>query len=452
LCKNKLKGAAPIGKFFVKAKTNNQKGATPMQSKLKPSQQKSKLIDQIISNKAYGGFEDFVTASVEHVLQEALEGEVTDHLGRQWYQPQKTEHKSKAGYRNGYYPRSAKTSEGRLHFQVPRVRDSEEPFESEILKRLDSLEDRIKDLATEMYVRGLSTRDIEATFNYERDKPLLSRNQVSEITDSLYAEYESFQQRDLSGYDVVYLFVDGVYEAVRRYTRNQAILVAWGVCSNGEKVLLHMSAAGEENEAAWALMFNEMLDRGLRQPLLVTSDGHKGLVKAITRSFPRAKRQRCLAHKMRNLISKVPMDVQKEIKAHAHTIYYANEQSSAETLASMFIERYAEKYPAMIKCFQEDYEACLIQLEFPLGHRRIIRTTNLIERSFVEEKRRTKIIPQHQNEKGAMKLVFGVLLRASQNWQRITMKELDLVMLRNIRQTIVPEIELEEKLSYEWAA
>jgi transposase-like protein len=99
--------------------------------------------------------------------------------------------------------------------------------------------------------------------------------------------------------------------------------------------------------------------------------------------------------------------LQKEIKAHAHTIYYANEQSSAETLASMFI---------------------------------------------FEEKRRTKIIPQHQNEKGAMKLVFGVLLRASQNWQRITMKELDLVMLRNIRQTIVPEIELEEKLSYEWAA
>jgi hypothetical protein len=78
-----------MGKFFVKAKTNNQKGATPMQSKLKPSQQKSKLIDQIISNKAYGGFEDLVTASVEHVLQEALEGEVTDHLGRQWYQPQK---------------------------------------------------------------------------------------------------------------------------------------------------------------------------------------------------------------------------------------------------------------------------------------------------------------------------------------------------------------------------
>jgi hypothetical protein len=87
LCKNKLKGAAPIGKFFVKAKTNNQKGATPMQSKLKPSQQKSKLIDQIISNKAYGGFEDLVTASVEHVLQEALEGEVTDHLGRQLSTP-----------------------------------------------------------------------------------------------------------------------------------------------------------------------------------------------------------------------------------------------------------------------------------------------------------------------------------------------------------------------------
>jgi putative transposase len=250
------------------------------------------------------------------------------------------------------------------------------------------------------------------------DKPLL---QVSEITDSLMP--------NMIGNAIMWSTSMG-------YTAVAAIVV-----------LLHMSAAGEENEAAWSLMFNEMLDRGLRQPLLVTSDGHKGLIKPLNR----AKRQRCLAHKMRNLISKVPMDVQKEIKAHAHTIYYANEQSSAETLASMFIERYAEKYPAMI-CFQEDYDACLIQLEFPLGHRRIIRTTNLIERSFVEEKRRTKIIPQHQNEKGAMKLVFGVLLRASQNWQRITMKELDLVMLRNIRKTIVPEIELEEKLSYEWAA
>src|SRR5690625_5853226 len=90
----------------------------------------------------------------------------------------------------------------------------------------------------------------------------------------------------------------------------------------------------------------------------------------------------------------------------------------------------------MIKCFNDDLHACLVHLKYPYGHRRSIRTTNLIERSFMEQKRRTKIIPNHVNEKGAMKLVYATLIRAARRWQRVTMDQADLVLLKTLRQTM----------------
>jgi putative transposase len=115
-----------------------------------------------------------------------------------------------------------------------------------------------------------------------------------------------------------------------------------------------------------------------------------------------------------------------EVKA----VYYAADRPSAEQLAAQLIERYAKQYPAMVQCFTDDLDACLVHLRYPAGHRRFIRTTNLLERSFEEEKRRTKIIPQHANERGAMKLGFGVFIRVSARWQRVGMSELELTQLR----------------------
>jgi len=253
-------------------------------------------------------------------------------------------------------------------------------------------------------------------------------------------------------YDVVYLYADGVYEAVRSYTSNQTILCCWDVCSDGRKILLHFQASSSESEQSWCDFFEDLCARDLHHPLLVISDGHKGLIKAIMQVFPKAKRQRCVAPKLRNLINKVPLQDQKELKEQAHMVYYAADKSGAEVLASRFIEKYVTKYPAMASSFQEDIDACLTQLEFPIGHRKLIRTTNLIERAFVEEKRRTKIIPAHYNEKGAIKLVYGVLIRASNRWQKVTMSELDLTILKKIRRTIVGKENDHEYLSYDVAA
>jgi len=420
-----------------------------MASKLRPSEQMRKDIELIIQSRSEDLLIDFFRKSSEFVLQNSLEEEVTAFLQRDWYR----QSEDSRGYRNGYYDRKIKSSEGPINIRVPRVRDTEESFESGILRHIRYLENKITKLTVEMYVRGLSTRDIEDTFVDDSGKTFLSRSVVSGITEKLNEEYREFCHRDLSSYDIVYLFVDGVYEPIRNYTNNQAILCAWAICSDGRKILLHIEASQSESEDSWLAFFEDMLNRGLRQPLLLISDGHKGLRNAITRVFPHAKRQRCIAHKLRNILNKTPRHIQREVKELIKMVYYAADRDTAELIAGQVIEKYADLYPSMVRCFQEDLDSCLTHLDFPEGHRRLIRTTNLIERSFVEEKRRTKIIPQHQNEKGAMKLVYGTLIRSAARWQRVIMSDLDLTILKNLKKTIAGKIVSEEnRISYLLAA
>lgn len=422
-----------------------------MNKKVLPSETMSKALADLIQGNetAEDLLSELMRRSLEHMLQQSLEAEVSDFLGRGHYE-RAEDPDAHSGYRNGYQDKRLKTSEGTVHVRKPRVR--EQPFESRILARIDALEDRLVKLALEMYVRGLSTRDIEATLVDEDGQALLSRSSVSRLSEALFAEYEAFTQRDLSSYDVVYLFVDGVYEAVRRYTNNQAILCAWGICSNGEKVLLHLGCVASESEDAWSSFFEEMLTRGLAQPLLVVSDGAPGLIAAIKRHFPRSDRQRCLAHKQRNLAAKLSNEHREAVLSQARAVYYAPDLETGRLLAERFIEDYTDAFPAAVKCFCDDLEAALAQLKYPLGHRKFIRTTNMLERAFVEEKRRTKIIPQHMNERGAIKLVYGVLIRASRKWRRVSMKPLELAQLRKIRKLICKDDDHENRISFRLAA
>ncbi len=421
-----------------------------MSGKLRPSEVISNQLESIRNSEFPELWQDFLITSMEKVLQEMPESEAGDFLAPPWHARRDSNNQDN-GYRNGYYSRRVRSCEGPLSVRVPRFRDTRDSFQSEILQRLNELEHNLKELSVEMYTRGLSTRDIQDSLVDRNGKSFLSKSSVSRLADSLYREYETFSRRDLSEYDVVYLFADGVYESVRNYTNNQTILCAWAICSDGRKVLLHLAAASTESEESWSGFFRELLDRGLHQLLLVTSDGSKGLINALNRSFPRAKRQRCLAHKLRNLIAKIPLEVQAEIKARIKEIYYAAERDSAEMLAAGFIEEYSAIYPALIRCFQEDLDACLTQLEFPLGQRKLIRTTNLIERSFVEEKRRTKVIPQHINERGVIKLVYGVLIRAARRWQKVTISDLDLSILGTIKKTMVDD-QQDDRISYKIGA
>jgi putative transposase len=403
--------------------------------KIQPSERINKELEEIFKGINIednpGLLNIFLRKSMQKTLQEALEQEVTDYLGRGYY---KRNEERRPGYRNGYEARNVKTGEGKLPIEVPQVRESETPYHSRIIDQLGLISPELERLALEMYTRGLSTRDIEETFRDKSGERLLSKDAVSKISEGLWEEYEKFTQRDLSEYDVIYLFVDAVYESLRKQAGiSEAILCAWGILSSGHKIMLHLELGNKESYDSWNQFFRGMTQRGLRQPLLVISDGAPGLIKAVDESFHKTKRQRCLAHKLRNIAAKLPERAIEEVLGKIKNCLYQTDPEIARLIAVKIIEEYSEKYPSAIKCFQEDFEQCIAYMEFPEGHHRYIRTTNLLERSFQEEKRRTKVIPRFFDERSCLKLVFGVLIRVSEKWQRIRMNDYDLTLLKKIR-------------------
>jgi transposase-like protein len=165
--------------------------------------------------------------------------------------------------------------------EVPRVRDTDEPFRSTLWPALRKRTDVLDRLVVEMYARGLSTRDIEDALAEIGDgRPLLGRSTVSRLSETLWEEYEAFAQRDLGGYDVVHLFADAVYESLRQQAGlKEGILVTWAILGDGSKVLIHMSLGNRESYDDWLEHLRDLVRRGLGVPLTVTTDGAPGLIK-----------------------------------------------------------------------------------------------------------------------------------------------------------------------------
>lgn len=421
--------------------------------KIRPSDRISKEIKKLLQtgcDSSEDFFSQLIKKSIQKIIQESLEQEISDYLGRDYFERKAS---SRQGYRNGYESKRLKTAEGALHIDVPQLRNTESPYRSQLLNQIGNRTSELERLATEMYVRGLSTRDIEDTFTDDHGTRLISKDGVSQITASLTEEYNRFCQRDLSSYDVVYLFVDGVYESLRlSLGAKEAILCAWGILSDGRKMLFHITLGNKESYDCWTDFFRDMISRGLRMPLLIISDGAPGLIKAIDECFSKSNRQRCLVHKLRNIANKLPKAGIDELMPKIKNVYYQTDREIAMLAATKLIENYADMYPAAMKCFQEDIDACLNHMDFPAGHHKYIRTTNLIERCFQEQKRRTKVIPRFLDENSCLKLVYSTLIRVSEKWRRISMNEFDLVLLKKIRKLYDPNNNDENFISMKTAA
>jgi transposase-like protein len=379
------------------------------------------------------GRSELVRLAARLIIEEALEGEARDAVGRDYYARGAT---PGAGYRNGYRPGRVNSAEGAIEYSAPQIADRSAPFRSRIREAVRGRTEELETLAVEMYARGLSTRDIEAVFADTEGRSLLSRSAVSEITERLWAEYEAFASRDLAEFEVIYLFVDGIAERLHLGQPREAVLAAWGILRDGKKALLHLAPGTKEDTASCREFLQEMRRRGLPDPLLVASDGAPGMIRAIEECLPRSIRQRCLAHKMRNLQSKVPEDVWPEFKARAAASYQAASPALARLLRDDMASTYAGDLPSAVACLDDDFEACIAQLRFPLGHRRVIRTTNLLERLFGEERRRTKVIPHAFGERAVLKLMYAALIRAAERWRGIRITEFEQRQLRAIREEI----------------
>ncbi|MET0521217.1 MAG: IS256 family transposase [Jiangellaceae bacterium] len=373
----------------------------------------------------------FVEAVTRLVVQELVEGEQADYLGgRGRYERRSAE---QVGSRNGYEPGRVRTAEGAIDVRVPQVRGAEGSFRSSLLTFLEGNSEVLDRLVTEMYARGLSTRDVEDAFTDATGELLISKSAVSQITDRLWEDYQRFITRDLAEIEVEYLFVDAVFEALRRHGAKEALLVAWCIDSDGRKHLLHLAVGNKESEACWAEFFRSMLSRGLRLPTTVTSDGAPGLIKAIDVCFPASIRIRCWFHKLANIRAKLPEETAAEVMAHLYAVRDAPTIDAARAAADRLVNTYRREYPAAITCFQDDLDALLAIHRVPARHRIRVRTTNLAERSFVEERRRTKVIPRFTDERAAMKLVFATMIRAAERWCRVSISDLERHQLTLLR-------------------
>ena len=376
------------------------------------------------------GRSELVRLAARLIIEEALEGEARDAPGRDYYARGAA---PGAGYRNGYRTGRVKRAEGAIEYSAPQIADRSEPFCSRLREIVGGRTEALEALAVEMYARGLSTRDIEGLFADAAGKPLLSGTAVSEITERLWAQYEAFASRDLSEFEVVYLFVDGVAERLHLGQPREAVLGAWGILADGKKALLHLAPGTKEDTASCKEFFQDLRRRGLPDPLLVVSDGAPGIIRASEECLPRTVRQCCLVHKMRNLESKVPENVWPEFKARAAACYQAASPALARLLKDDIVATYGRDLPSAVACLEDDFEACIAHLSCPLGHRRVIRTTNLLERLFGEERRRTKVIPHAFGERAILKLMYAALIRAAERWRGIRIGEFERRQLRAIR-------------------
>jgi putative transposase len=408
-----------------------------MQERIAPSEKKAQELGALLQGQsdAQSGEEllsALVRLSTERVLQEALEHEQAEALGRARY----ARRSGTVGYRNGYEDGTLKTAEGVLRVKVPQIRGQEEPYRSPLWNQVANTSEVLKRLIVEMYVGGMSQRDIEYGLEKALGQFVLSKSTVSELTDSLAQEYEAFRTRDLSGYEVAYLFMDAVYEPLRRWGTKTGVLCVWAICVDGRKVLLSLSTANSESQESCLEVLRDLLKRGLQTPVTITTDGAVGLTKAIDAIWPKSLRIRCWFHKMQNLQQKVPPQVWPEFKALVADMRDAPSVAEAERRRQAIVAEYHLDFPEACRCLLDDGKASLNHLAVPPRHQQYVRTSNLAERAFEEERRRTKVIPQLWDEGGLVKLVFAVFIRVSDRWGKKCFSEFEQQQIRNLRRQL----------------
>jgi transposase-like protein len=223
---------------------------------------------------------------------------------------------------------------------------------SEVLQRL----------IVEMYARGLSQRDIEYGLEQALGQFILSKSTVSELTDTLTQEDEAFRSRDLSGDEVAYLFLDAVYEPLRRWGSKTGVFCVWAICVDGRKVLLSLSTANSESYERCLEVLRDLVKRGLPTPVTITTDGAAGLTKAIDAIWPKALRLRCWFHKMPNLQQKVPPPAWPEFKTLVADRRDAPTVAEAERRRQLIVNRYQRDFPEACRCLLDAAEASLNHL------------------------------------------------------------------------------------------
>jgi len=253
----------------------------------------------------------------------------------------------------------------------------------------------------------------------------VSAQTVSKLTRVLDQAVEAFHRRSL-GDDWAYLFLDGVWLKVRRASGPQRVLllVAYGVRRDGTRELLAFTRAKGESQGAWEGLLNDLYQRGLcgKNLQLVITDGCAGLARALETVYPRVRHQRCWVHKMRNILEKVRRRDEKEVKAEAQKIYLARNAAAARRAFERFRFHWRSRYPALVRQLERDLPELLHFFALPMHLWRKLRTTNVIERCFVEVRRRTRPMVVFTNVESVDRIIYAIFSRFNEDWKTRTLE------------------------------
>lgn len=358
---------------------------------------------------------DLVREGARLMLETALEMEVEEFLGRGRYQ---RGDRKRVGYRNGSAERTVKTLAGEVTVRKPKVSDTEEEFHSEILRAWQRRCDEMSALIPGLYLEGLSTRDFKRVLKTFWGEAGLSRSVVSRLNKRLHEEFEQWRKRDLSKEGLVFLFLDGYYAGVRFGTsEKEAVLVAHGIRPDGSRSFLGLTFGGRESTSSWSELLHDLVARNLPEPKLVVSDGNKGLIAALKAIWPDVPRQRCVVHRTGNILEKVPKSAQGEIRKALNAIWYAKDLEEAKRAASAFVKKYGKRYEAATDCLLDALPECLTFYRLPEDQWRRLRTSNLLERTFKEVRRRTRVVGRFPTESSALAVIYGILAMESAKWR-----------------------------------
>ena len=402
-----------------------------MTSRVSPTERIRAEIDELFASGGDLGeaLEAVARLGARLLLQTALEAEVTGFLGRDRYERHTQAEEATSGSRNGYSPITIKTTSGPVTLARPKLRGTTGAFASRLLGKGVCRTNAIESLVIAGWVRGLSTRDIEAGLEEALGaEAKVSKSTVSRICEAIKDEFDAFKARDLSEVELEYLYLDGSHFRMHPGAAAEPVLVAWGMTTDGKPALLGVEPGATESTDAWRGFLAGMVARGLRAPVLVISDGGAGLIAGVELVFPHSARQRCLIHRARNLLARIPKHAQAKVKAEFWAIWDGIEASPgdqavavATARAKAFSAKLAKLYPTAVEILNADFDHLATYLRFPKEHWGRIRHSNFIERSFGETRRRVKVIGRLPGERSCLSLVWAVLDRASAGWRGVEM-------------------------------
>lgn len=369
-----------------------------------------------------GGFQEILELLVEHgfegmaqamqtLLNEAMKLERSEALGARPYERTP----ERRGYANGYKPKTVRTRLGALELAVPQARGVE--FYPSALERGTRSERALALAVAEMYLQGVSTRKVTSIMEQLCGRKVTSM-QVSRAVAALDEELTGWRERPLG--EIRYLLLDARYEKVRvnGTVVSCSLLVAVGITPEGQRTILGASVSLSEAEVHWREFLAGLQERGLYGVRLITSDDHSGLRAALAARFSGVKWQRCQFHLAQNLFDHLPPSVsQSEASADLRAVFNAPNRGEADRLLGQMVSKYAPVSKKLAAWLEQNVPEGLTVFDFPVEHRRRLRTNNLLERLNRELKRRTRVASIFPNEASLLRLATAVLMETDDEWQ-----------------------------------